>query len=111
MSSFVALMLGILQGLTEFFPISSSAHLKLAKLLLHQSGDEQQVLFDLFCQGSCLAQVTFFACLFYSESRLPHANSGSHAGGAFEFGILGTSMIRIVKGKVKISPTIHKVYP
>ena len=64
MSSFVALMLGILQGLTEFFPISSSAHLKLAKLLLHQSGDEQQVLFDLFCHfGTLLALIIFLRSL------------------------------------------------
>ena len=64
MSSLVALILGILQGLTEFFPVSSSAHLKLAKLLLHQGGDEQHVFFDLFCHfGTLLALIVFLRSL------------------------------------------------
>ena len=60
MSRFIALMLGILQGLTEFIPVSSSAHLKLAKLLLNQGVGENQVLFDLFCHfGTLIALVAF----------------------------------------------------
>ncbi|MBI3509007.1 MAG: hypothetical protein HY069_05195, partial [Chlamydiia bacterium] len=42
-----AIIFGVLQGLTEFLPISSSAHVKLAKLFFHIESSESQVLFDL----------------------------------------------------------------
>ena len=59
MSQLIALILGLVQGLTEFFPISSSAHLKLAKMLMHAS--DIPVMFDLMCHlGSLGALVWFF---------------------------------------------------
>lgn len=64
MSPVVALFLGIVQGLTEFFPVSSSAHLKLAHLLLNSSGSEEPVLFDLFCHfGTLIALIVCFRSL------------------------------------------------
>lgn len=59
MSHFVALLLGLVQGLTEFFPVSSSAHLKLTKMVFGVS--EIPVIFDLACHlGSLVALVWFF---------------------------------------------------
>lgn len=52
-----AFILGLVQGATEFFPISSSAHLKLAKLFLGINGNFQ--LFDLFCHLGTLAALFF----------------------------------------------------
>jgi undecaprenyl-diphosphatase len=50
MSLLEAFFFGLLQGLTEFFPVSSSAHLKFARLLLGTGeGGEAPVLFDLVC--------------------------------------------------------------
>lgn len=40
MSWFEALILGILQGLTEFLPVSSSGHLEIGQALLGTSSDE-----------------------------------------------------------------------
>jgi undecaprenyl-diphosphatase len=49
-----ALILGLIQGLTEFFPISSSAHLSLCKHFLHIQGD--LLYFDLITHlGTLLA--------------------------------------------------------
>ncbi|MBR1632029.1 MAG: undecaprenyl-diphosphate phosphatase [Paludibacteraceae bacterium] len=41
-----ALLMGILQGLTEFLPVSSSGHLTIAQHLLHYSGEEN-LTFDI----------------------------------------------------------------
>ena len=57
-----ALILGIIQGLTEFLPISSSAHLVIAPYLLGWNIPEQQVFpFDVLVQlGTLLAVIVYF---------------------------------------------------
>lgn len=56
-----ALLLGVLQGVTEFFPISSSAHLKLLKTYLEIPAGEEAVFFDLACHlGTLVALVIYF---------------------------------------------------
>ncbi|HIL93617.1 MAG TPA: undecaprenyl-diphosphatase, partial [Cycloclasticus sp.] len=51
--------LGLLQGLTEFLPISSSAHLVLLPLLL--GWEDQGLAFDVAVHvGSLLAVTTYF---------------------------------------------------
>lgn len=53
-----ALILGLVQGITEFFPVSSSAHLRIVKLWLHV---EESIFFDLACHvGTLLVLVVYF---------------------------------------------------
>lgn len=60
MSLLEAFLLGLIQGLTEFFPVSSSAHLALFKLLLGIQNTESQVVLSLFCHlGTLLAVIVF----------------------------------------------------
>jgi len=59
MAWFHALIIGLLQGLTEFLPISSSAHLKLAKLLLGAPVEESPI-FDLACHLGTLVVLFYF---------------------------------------------------
>lgn len=67
MSTFEAFIFGLLQGITEFLPISSSAHLKLAKLLFGIENSEAQVIFDLMCHlGTLVAVLAFFRRDIYS---------------------------------------------
>lgn len=65
MSLFEAFIFGLLQGLTEFLPVSSSAHLKLAKLFFNVENSEGQVLFDLVCHLG-----TLLALLYYLKKEI-----------------------------------------
>ncbi|MBS0606620.1 MAG: undecaprenyl-diphosphate phosphatase [Verrucomicrobia bacterium] len=61
MSTLEGLIFGLLQGITEFLPVSSSAHLKLVKLLFGIESSESQVVFDLICHlGTLVAVLLFF---------------------------------------------------
>lgn len=60
MSLIEAFIFGLLQGLTEFLPVSSSAHLKLAKLFFNIESSESQVIFDLVCHLGTLIALLFF---------------------------------------------------
>ena len=60
MGFFTSIFLGILQGLTEFLPVSSSGHLVLARHFLHvaESGD---IAFEIFLHlGTLLAVLIYF---------------------------------------------------
>ena len=46
MNSWEALILGIIQGLTEFLPISSSGHLEIGSYILHTNTSEN-LLFSI----------------------------------------------------------------
>jgi undecaprenyl-diphosphatase len=56
-----AILLGILQGLTEFLPVSSTAHLILATKLFHLSGTIDTLSFDVALHaGTLMAVVAYF---------------------------------------------------
>jgi undecaprenyl-diphosphatase len=57
MSLFQAILLGLVQGLTEFFPVSSSAHLKLTRWMI---GAPESQFFDLICHGGTLLALLLY---------------------------------------------------
>jgi undecaprenyl-diphosphatase len=63
MTTFQAILLGLIQGLTEFLPVSSSGHLALAQSLM--GGFEQSLLYD-----TLLHIATLFAVLVYFRDRI-----------------------------------------
>jgi undecaprenyl-diphosphatase len=59
-SLFQAVVLGVVQGLTEFLPVSSSAHLILARALLGWDAAELGLAFDVACHVGTLAAVVAY---------------------------------------------------
>jgi undecaprenyl-diphosphatase len=56
-----AIILGTVQGLTEFLPVSSSAHLILARALFGWDAEQLGMSFDVACHvGTLLAVVAYF---------------------------------------------------
>ena len=89
MTAIQALILGIVQGLTEFLPVSSSAHLVMAEELL--AANEPGIAFDVLVHGA-----TLLAVLVYFRSRivqLVREQSWSYAGkivmGTIPAGVVG----------------------
>lgn len=61
MGYFAAIVLGAVQGLTEFLPVSSSAHLILARAFFGWDADQMGMAFDVACHvGTLLAVVAYF---------------------------------------------------
>lgn len=60
MSFLQAIILGLVQGLTEFFPVSSSAHLRLAKWLMGIADGEHLLYFDLVCHSGTLIALLIY---------------------------------------------------
>lgn len=68
----VAFILGIVEGATEFLPVSSTGHLIIAADLLNFSGDASQV-FEIFIQlGAILAVMIEY------RKKIAHTFSGLH---------------------------------
>lgn len=59
MDLFSAIILGIVQGFTEFLPVSSSAHLIFAQALI-PSFSQPGILFDVFLHGGTLLAVLIY---------------------------------------------------
>ncbi len=61
MNLFHAFLLGLLQGLTEFIPVSSTAHLLIAQRLLGLPADDAAFSFSVLVQlGTVLALIVYF---------------------------------------------------
>jgi undecaprenyl-diphosphatase len=60
MSWIHSLLLGIVQGITEFLPVSSSAHLKIAKHVLGLPESPHAVILDLSCHLGTLIALLYF---------------------------------------------------
>jgi undecaprenyl-diphosphatase len=79
-----AALLGIIQGLTEFLPISSSAHLILARALFGWDAGEFGLAFDVACHvGTLIAVLAFFRRdILAMVAALPAAAQGAPDGSA-----------------------------
>jgi undecaprenyl-diphosphatase len=71
MTNIQAIILGVLEGLTEFLPISSTGHLTLASHFMGIVQSEQFIVFEIAIQlGAILAVVIFFWRKFFDINLL-----------------------------------------
>jgi undecaprenyl-diphosphatase len=93
-SSLNALILGVVEGLTEFLPVSSTAHLILAARVLHLEETEYLKSFQIIIQlGAILAVVVLYWNKFWSVEAL------SKLAVAFlPTGIIGLTVYKLIKG-------------
>jgi undecaprenyl-diphosphatase len=95
---FQAALLGIVQGLTEFLPISSSAHLILARAFFGWDTEQFGIAFDVACHmGTLLAVVVYFAPELANMVRaLPRAFRPGSDPGARQIWLLAAGTVPIV---------------
>ena len=93
-----AALLGIVQGLTEFLPISSSAHLILARAFFGWDTEQFGVAFDVACHvGTLLAVVFYFSPELMNMVRaFPRALRPGDDPSARQIGLLAAGTIPIV---------------
>jgi undecaprenyl-diphosphatase len=93
-----AVLLGVVQGITEFLPVSSSAHLILARAFFGWDAEGLGVAFDVACHvGTLAAVVVFFRSdLVAMMAALPRALSSTPGPDARRIQLIAVGTIPIV---------------
>lgn len=94
MTGFEAAVLGIVEGLTEFLPVSSTGHLILASELLHLPQTEAHKVFEVAIQ---LGAILAVACLYWPRLRTRSNLLVKLAIGFIPTGVMGLLFYKMVK--------------
>jgi undecaprenyl-diphosphatase len=91
---FQALILGIVEGITEFLPVSSTAHLDLTRHVMHLAADDYMKSFEVIIQlGAILSVVVLYWKKFWNWELLAKL-----AVAFIPTGILGLTLYKVIKG-------------
>jgi len=95
-SLWFATVMGIVQGLTEFLPVSSTAHLRLTEALFHVPDDAGMAAFTAVIQlGTLLAVILYFAKELLAMARAIFVDRQAKEARLFVYLIAGTIPIGI----------------
>jgi undecaprenyl-diphosphatase len=72
MTTWEAIFLGLIQGLTEFLPVSSSGHLELSQYLLGFQNLHHYILFNLVCHLGTLGAIVYMLFPQIKQSLTTH---------------------------------------
>ncbi|MCR4329638.1 MAG: undecaprenyl-diphosphate phosphatase [Candidatus Roizmanbacteria bacterium] len=88
-----AILLGIVEGLTEFLPVSSTAHLIIVAHIVHITQSEYWKFFEVFIQGGaiCAVGVSFFKSLIDKKLLMKLAAS------FFPTAVVGFVLYKVIK--------------
>jgi undecaprenyl-diphosphatase len=92
----LSLILGIVEGLTEFLPVSSTAHLRLSELLLHISlSDGYWKMYSIVIQlGAILClPVYFWSRITKLLSTFPRGESGNRTAFTHPLGLIAVAFV------------------
>lgn len=114
MSAFHALLLGLLQGVTEFLPVSSSGHLVLAETWLQVGIPAELQSFDILLHaGSLLALVCAYPVLWWRMLKSPCVRGGRYRHLLFVIlvatipaGIVGTLFAEMIEQHMRTLPFV-----
>ena len=108
MSYWFATLLGTIQGLTEFLPISSTAHLRIAPALLHRA-DAGAAFTAVLQLGTLVAVILYFArellAMLVGVFRDPRGKDGRLAlylvAGTIPIGVAGIAFKQVIVGDAR----------
>ncbi len=89
-----AIILGVVEGLTEFLPISSTFHLIFASKILGISQTEFQKLFEVFIQSGAILAVVF---LFFNEVKKDFDLMKKVAVSFLPTAVIGLALYKVIK--------------
>jgi len=92
----LSLILGIVEGLTEFLPVSSTAHLRLSEALLHISlSDGYWKMYSIVIQLGAIAclPVYFWSRITKLLSTFPHGESGNRTALTHPLGLTAVAFV------------------
>lgn len=72
MSTWEAIILGVIQGLTEFLPVSSSGHLELGQIFLGFNNLHHYIFFNLICHMGTLCAIFYLLFPQIKQSLTTH---------------------------------------
>lgn len=111
MTLFEGALLGVIQGLTEFLPVSSSAHLILARAVFGWDAGNLDLAFDVACHlGTLVAVAAHFGPDIAAVLRgVPSAFSGRPTADGRRIWLLAAGMIPVVVVALTLSDYIDLV--
>jgi undecaprenyl-diphosphatase len=103
MNIFHVVILGIVEGLTEFLPVSSTFHLIFASKILQIPSTDFQKLFEVFIQSGAILSVVF---LYFNEMKKDYETWKKIIVSFLPTAVIGLALYKVIKNVFFESPNL-----